>query len=266
MNYITTYSGKHFNPIAPEFSGNQLKIFAIIAMSMDHLAWTIWPGYDNKAWWLIGIHLIGRLAAPIMWFMIVEGYQYTRNLKKYLLRLFVFSILSHFAYNFCFGIPFIPFQNSIFNQTSVIWALFCAVVALYIYDDEKRSFSLKNWQKVLLLILLCILSFPSDWSCFPVLCTLCIYQNRGNLKEQILKMMAFISMYVIVWCLFIDEVYGLLQFGIIIVWPFMHFYNGKRGKAKWMKWFFYVFYVGHLVLCGMLRIILHGNVGSIFGG
>ena len=31
------------------FSGNQLKIFAIIAMTMDHLAATIWPGYDNKA-------------------------------------------------------------------------------------------------------------------------------------------------------------------------------------------------------------------------
>ena len=39
----------------------------------------------------------------------------------------------------------------------------------------------------------------------------------------------------LVWCLCIDVVYGLLQFGIIIVWPFMHFYNGTRGKAKWMK-------------------------------
>ena len=60
--------------------------------------------------------------------------------------------------------------------------------------------------------------------------------------------------------------YGLLQFGIIIVWPFMHFYNGTRGKAKWMKWFFYVFYVGHLILCGFLRLALHGNVGTIIGG
>ncbi len=34
-------------------------------------------------------------------------------------------------------------------------------------------------------------------------------------------MVAYISMYVIVWCLCIDVVYGLIQFGIIIVWPFM---------------------------------------------
>ncbi len=79
-------------------------------------------------------------------------------------------------------------------------------------------------------------------------------------------MMAYMSMYVFVWCLCIDVVYGLLQFGIIIVWPFMYFYNGTRGKAKWMKWFFYVFYVGHLVLCGILRLLLHGNVSTIIGG
>lgn len=246
------------------FSGNQLKIFAITAMFMDHLASTIWPGYDNKAWWLIGIHLIGRLAAPIMWFMIAEGYQYTRNFKKYLLRLFVFSGLAHFAYNFCFGISFIPFRDSILNQTSVIWALFCAAVALYVFDDEKRSFPLKEWQKTLLLIGLCILAFPSDWSCFPVLCTLHIYQNRGNLRKQVLGIMAYISMYVFVWCLCIDMIYGLLQFGIILVWPFMYFYNGTRGKAKWMKWFFYLYYPIHLIFIGVLRICIYGDISLLF--
>ena len=34
------------------FSGNELKVFAIIAMLMDHLASTIWPGY-HKDWWLL---------------------------------------------------------------------------------------------------------------------------------------------------------------------------------------------------------------------
>ncbi len=247
------------------FSGNELKVFAIIAMLMDHLASTIWPGY-HKDWWLLAIHLFGRLAAPTMWFMIAEGYRYTRNFKKYLARLFIFAVLAHFAYNFCFGISLIPFRDSLLNQTSVIWPLFLAAVGLYIFDDEKRSFPLKNWQKTALLLVLCVLAFPSDWSCFPVLCTLHIYQNRGNLKKQVLGMLAYISMYVLVWCLCIDVVYGLLQFGIIIVWPFMHFYNGTRGKAKWMKWFFYVFYVGHLILCGFLRLALHGNEGTIIGG
>ena len=264
MRMVTKQMTEENNKFAG-FSGNQLKIFAIIAMTLDHLAWTLWPGYDNKAWWLIGIHLIGRLAAPTMWFMIVEGYCYTKNLKKYLLRLFVFAVISHFAYNFCFGISFIPFTDSVINQTSVIWALFCAALALYVNDDEHRKFQLKPWQKSLLIALLCILAFPADWSCFPVLCSLHIYNNRGNLRKQIIGMLAFVSMYVIVWCLCIDVVYGLLQFGIVIVWPFMHFYNGTRGKWKGMKWFFYLFYVGHLVLMGILRVLLNGNTATIVG-
>lgn len=253
--------GKNFTG----FSGNQLKVFAILAMALDHLAWTLWPGYDNKAWWLLGIHLIGRLAAPTMWFMIAEGYHYTKNLKKYLERLFVFAVISHFAYTFCFGISWIPFRSSVLNQTSVIWALFCAALALYVNDNERRSFALTEWQKNLLILLLCLLAFPSDWSCFPVLCSLHIYNNRGNLRKQMLGMLVYISMYVLVWCLCIDVVYGLLQYGIILVWPFMYYYNGTRGNWKGMKWFFYWFYVGHLVLMGLLRVYLYGNGSTIIG-
>lgn len=108
-----------------------------------------------------------------MWFMIVEGYH-----------------------------PFIPFQTTVFNQTSVIWSLAWGVVAFY----------------------------------------------------------------TIVWCLFIDVVYGFIQLFVVIVVPFMMNYNGKRGAWKGMKWFFYAFYVGHLVFCGILRLMLHGNIGVIIGG
>ena len=226
-------------------------------MLIDHLADTFFPGYGRE-WWLIGLHLIGRLAAPILWFMAAEGYRHTHNLKKYLLRLFVFAVVSHFAYAFCFGISPIPFRDSVLNQTSVIWPLFLAVVALYVCDDEKRAFPLKAWQKTLLILLLCALAFPSDWSCFPVLCTLHIDANRGDLKKQVLGMLAYLSMYVLVWCLCIDVVYGLLQFGVVLVWPLMHFYNGTRGKMPGGKWFFYFFYAGHLFLCGLLRLLLHG--------
>lgn len=247
------------------FNGNQLKLFAIISMTIDHVTDMFVPGYDYR-WWVILLHFIGRLAAPTMWFMVAEGYYYTRNLKKYITRLFLLAIISHFAYNFCFGIPFIPFITSVFNQTSVIWALAWAVVALYITDDEKRSFPLKQWQKTALIMIICLITFPSDWSCFPVLCTRHIYHNRGNLKKQILGMELYLLMYTAVWIPCIDPVYGILQLGVIIVWPFMAFYNGTRGTWKGMKWLFYFYYPFHLVLCGLLRLYLHGNVGVIVGG
>ena len=120
-------------------SGTELKVIAILSMLIDHLADTFFPGYGRE-WWLIGLHLIGRLAAPILWFMAAEGYRHTHNLKKYLLRLFVFAVVSHFAYAFCFGISPIPFRDSVLNQTSVIWPLFLAVVALLRLRRRKARF------------------------------------------------------------------------------------------------------------------------------
>lgn len=246
-----------------KFNSNQLKIFAISAMTIDHLACVLWPGYE-KDWWILLSHIIGRLAAPTMWFMIVEGYHHTRNLKKYIERLFVFAIISHFAYNFCFGIPFIPFQTSPLNQTSVIWPLAWGVVALYLTDETKFYF--KKWQQVLIVLLICVITFPSDWSCIAVLCILGINRHRGNLKLQMREIMIYVFFYAVVWFFAIDKVYALIQMCVCIVYPFMNKYNGERGTWRGMKWFFYLYYVGHLVLIGILRIYLHGNVGVIIGG
>ena len=40
-------------------------------MTIDHLTWTLVPG-NSRVWWVIALHLIGRLTAPIMWFFIAE--------------------------------------------------------------------------------------------------------------------------------------------------------------------------------------------------
>ena len=63
-------------------NGNQLKLIAITAMTIDHLAWTLWPGYSHNPA-AIACHIMGRLTAPIMWFFIVEGYHYTPDVNKY---------------------------------------------------------------------------------------------------------------------------------------------------------------------------------------
>lgn len=68
-------------------NSNQLKLIAIAAMTLDHLTWTLFPGYSRE-WFVIVFHVIGRLTAPIMWFFVAEGYHYTHNIKKYAARLF----------------------------------------------------------------------------------------------------------------------------------------------------------------------------------
>lgn len=237
----------------PQLTSNQLKLIAIIAMTLDHLAWTLWPGYSRE-WWVMGIHILGRLTAPIMWFFIAEGYHYTRNVKKYALRLFALALVSHFAYNFCFGIPFIPFQTSVFNQTGVVWSLAWGLVLLYVYDKS----GWKDWKKLAVTIFVCLITFPADWSCIAAMAVVFIGTYRGDFRKQMLWMMIWSAVYALVYFLFIDRVYGLIQLGTCLTIPLLKLYNGQRGSWKGMGKVFYIYYPLHLFLCGIVRILLWG--------
>lgn len=235
-------------------NANQLKLIAILAMTLDHLTWTLFPGYSTE-WYVILFHIIGRLTAPIMWFFIAEGFHYTHDIKKYAIRLFVLAAISHFTYNFCFGMSPVPFQTTVFNQTGVVWSLAWGLVLLYIYEEKQWQL----WQKVLITIVICLVTFPSDWSCIATMAILAIGTNRGNFKKQMAHMMLWTAMYAIVYFIFIDKVYAIIQLGTCLTIPFLYFYNGKRGLFKGMGKLFYIYYPLHLVICGIIRVILWGS-------
>lgn len=241
-------------------NANHLKLIAIIAMTIDHAADIMYPSFQTNPLAII-MHMLGRLTAPIMWFFIAEGFFYTKNFNKYLTRMFVFAIISHFAYCFAFGINYIPFQEGdIFNQTSVMWPLAWSLVALYLLNKAK----IPQWSKILLLMIINIITFPSDWSCIAVMAIIAFYSNRGQLKKQISSMMFWVIIYAIISFLFVDKVYGVIQLFVILVYPVLKHYNGNKGNATWMKWIFYIYYPAHLVVIGILRLILYGNVPLLF--
>ncbi len=242
-------------------NANQLKIIAMAAMTADHLTSVLFPDYPTD-WWIILLHIIGRLAAPIFWFFVAEGYHYTHNWKKYAARLLVFAVIGHFSYNFAFGIPFIPFKTSVFNQTSVIWALFWGLIALVVSGSPK----LGKPQKQLLILGITVISFCADWSSIAVLAILQFGENRGSFKRQMTGMMVLVSMYAAVYAVFINPVYGILQLFVALTIPLLKMYNGERGRWNGMKWFFYAYYPLHLVVCGLIRLLLHGNTGVMIGG
>ena len=66
--------------------GNELKLLAILAMTVDHIAWSLFPGYSMHPLALL-MHAIGRLTCPIMCYFIAEGYHYTKSFQNYALRL-----------------------------------------------------------------------------------------------------------------------------------------------------------------------------------
>lgn len=237
-------------------NSNALKLIAIIAMTIDHVVDLLFPNYAVNAISVSG-HLIGRLTAPIMWFFVCVGFTHTRNHKKYMLRMFLFALISHFAYCFAFGIDFIPFMDgSFFNQTSVMWGLAWSVVVLYIWYKT----NLKTYAKFLLLAPILLITFPANWSCISVVAVLFMYDNKDNFNKQFLWLVIWALVYGVISFFAFNKAYGLISLGVVLVYPFLRFYNGERGKMKWMKWFFYTYYPAHLVIIGILRLVMYGNV------
>lgn len=241
-------------------NAKQLKLIAVIAMTVDHLTWVIWPGYPKIAF-IVVLHCIGRITAPIMWYFIAEGYYRTRSLKRYALRLLVFAVISHFAYTFAFGIPFVPFRTSVLNQTGIMWSLFWGLIALHI----SRTAAIKDWQKVPLILIICAVSFCSDWSCVATMAVVYIGAYHGCFKKQMISMMAFVCIYAAVYVLCIDRMYGMVQLFAAASIPLLGMYNGQRGESAG-KWGFYLYYPLHLALGGILRLLLHGNISAMIGG
>lgn len=241
-------------------NGDQLKLIAILAMTVDHVTDLIYPGFPAVPAAIL-LHMVGRLTAPIMWFFISEGFHYTRDIKKYLLRLGGFAVISHFAYCFAFGIDPVPFRSGIFNQTSVMYPLFVGALVLWL---QNSGVGMREWQRTAAVFLLIWSAFPGDWSCIAVLSVVGMYRNRGNLKKQMTAILPWVLLYAAISFFFVDRAYGLVQPFVFLVYPLLKRYNGQRGKGKGMKWFFYLYYPAHLAVIGLLRILLYGHVPILF--
>lgn len=215
-----------------ELSGNVIKTVAIVAMLIDHIAWSFVPTYT-----VLGqmMHVFGRITAPLMCFMITEGYAHTHSIDRYFKRLFIFAILS--------DLPFMIFERS--NQRhNVIFTLLFGLWLIWLWDNSKNRIL-----KAVFAVLVCWIAFyfNSDWSFIGVLFCLAFWIFRGEFLYQALTVVGF--------SIIAALQYGqAFQLGMILCLPFLYFYNGQRGGGS--KWLFYAFYPAHLAVLGFLRGIL----------
>ena len=111
--------------------------------------------------------------------------------------------------------------------------------------------------KTLVIILICLVSFPSDWSCIASLCVLAFGTNRGDLRAQGRWMLFFVAIYAVVYFFALDKLYGVLQMAVALSLPLLARYNGQRGTNaqvnKFLKWFFYLYYPLHLTILGAIQ-------------
>ena len=245
-------STSSFQTIKKGLSGNVLKIIAIIAMTIDHVAWIIFPGYTMGPVAII-MHVIGRITAPIMMFFISEGYHYTHSRMKYLMRLLIFAAISHIPYTMFSDFDFIPGIPT----TSVMWPFAMGVLALMI-DQGDILPNTKRWQRMVLVWFCLILALPSDWSMPAAISILFMGRHRDNFKRQMLDMASLLAVYAVVCGLLFAPIYGLIHIGVIIPIVLLAFYNGTRGTmgGKAMKWLFYIYYPSHLLILGLIRILI----------
>lgn len=214
-------------------NSNQIKFIAIIAMTVDHIAWSVFPGYSGDILPIL-MHTAGRITCPIMCYFVAEGYHHTRNIPRYTWRLFLFAFLSHFAYIFASPYfagwrSFIPFYHGNFlNQTSVMWPLAWGLIMLRIANSDK----VRERLKPALIILICLITFPGDWSCIASLCVLAFGTNRGDFRTQMLWMVFYVALYAFVYFFALDKVYGLMQMAVVLAVPLLRMYNGQRAPAK----------------------------------
>ncbi len=243
-----------------KLNANCIKLIAIFAMTIDHIAWTVFPG-NAMGYLPIFMHIIGRIACPIMCYFVAEGYHHTKNIRKYTARMFVFAFISHFAYLF-YSADFVDWKSLIpfyygnfLSQTSVMWSLAWGLVMLRVMDSKKIN---RIGTKAVLIFLICVLNLPSDWSFIASLCVLALGTGYGNFPLQMQRLL-FIILYATVYCVFIGGWYNLLQLAMVLCIPILMLYNGKRGKNpktnRAMQWLFYIYYPLHLLIIGMTRYL-----------
>ena len=105
-------------------TNNQLKILALIFMTVDHIGVRLFPKYTI-------LRIIGRLAYPIFAYMIAEGCRYTRNKKRYILTMAAFAAVCQIVYFFA--------MNSLYQCILVTFTLSIALILAFDHMASKRS-------------------------------------------------------------------------------------------------------------------------------
>ena len=222
------------------FSGNQLKIIALIAMTIDHIGVQLLPGVSI-------LRIIGRLAFPIFAYMIAEGCQFTRNRKKYLLTVWGLAATCQAVYFFAMG--------SLYMCVLVTFALAIGLIYAIHFGRVRGGIA---WAVPLLTlgitVFLCEIlprlipatDYAVDYGIWGVMLPVFVYLGTSRMDKFALTSACLI--------LLNRALGGLQWFSMAALIP-LYFYNGTRGRGK-LKNLFYIYYPAHLVVLHLLRLLL----------
>ena len=226
-----------------------LKLIACITMFIDHIGYVIFNGESSF------FNYIGRFSFPIFAFQISEGYLHTRNIKKYIIRLLTFAVISQ--------IPFMLFYSILSEKfaINVIFTLLFGLISILIYDKCHKLLGI-----LVATILGIIAQYAKfDYGFYGVFITFLFYVFNKN------KLLLAIGFIISTTINYLYKIFQYNKFGIEVVkialyyyLPFFIFtllsiifillYNKKKGPNT--KYFLYLFYPLHLLLIYALNILI----------
>lgn len=204
-----------------------LKVIAVLAMVMDHLGYLFFP---DQEW----MRAIGRLAMPIFGFAIARGFYYTRDSKRYLIRMALLAVISQ-----------LPFMLLFSMGTEIsIW-------------DWSFWFPLLNmivpWALALLLlrfplialgpIVVALLYVPMDYTSLVILLPIAIYHLWFKRRRPLLALLSTVAILSAIALL-----HSPIQWWSLLIIPLIYFLEPHDGKIRLNRWVFYGFYPGHMLL------------------
>lgn len=220
------------------FSGNQLKIIAVIAMTIDHIGVMLFPDLET-------LRIIGRLALPIFAYTVAEGCRYTKNKKKYLFLLFAVALLCQVVY-------FVAMRSI---EQSIMTTLLMAALLTFSFEAARKRRSFAN--RVLFVLafaaafIICeilpeyISGFSVDYGFFGVLLPFLVYLGRDKRSKLILLAVGLMLLTI--------ELQGVQGYSFLALLP-LCFYNGTRGDRR-LKYFFYIYYPLHLGVIHLISLL-----------
>lgn len=217
-----------------------LKLIACITMLLDHVGAVFVPGYT--------LRIIGRLAFPIFCFLLAEGAHYTRNPKKYALRLTIGALLSEFPFDILF------YGKFTWQHQSVMVTLLLGYLAIVLMEKCPNVF------------VKFAVSFPfflaaqwlqSDYGSYGVGMIVLFSITRELLGKEwiqtlglavICAMMPSVSLSVFGFSVSIQ------LFAVAAMIPISLYSGRKATQSKAVQWGFYLFYPVHLAVLYLILL------------
>ncbi len=260
------------------FSGTSMKIIATIAMAVEHFS-KIVLAYITETVWVpmringmlsheeyvridefvrFTLYKIGDIAYPIFFFLISEGYCYTKDRKKYLTRMLIFAILSELPFDIGFFSNLSTREGTFpvyWGYQNVFFTYFFSILCLCSIDKVKEHFAEYGNEKRLLYFfadMLCIVGticitelFQCDYGAMGVILIVVFYILRNR---RFLQVSAF---------LMIHMVLSGSQPDIFVIAAalVMLLYSGKKGKEI-NRYLFYLFYPIHITVFYLFTVVL----------